>query len=102
MPETPSATTLLRGKEVARRVGRHLSTLWVWARRGEFPVPVVLNPNSRRKVVGWRESDVEAWLNSPPQRPAAPISERAYATRRTKKAGKEPVKPRVVLRRPTS
>jgi predicted DNA-binding transcriptional regulator AlpA len=36
-------TTLLRKKEIIRRVGVDPSTLWQWIRAGDFPMPVVIN-----------------------------------------------------------
>jgi predicted DNA-binding transcriptional regulator AlpA len=43
--------TLICGPEVCRCIGRSLSTLWVWVRRGDFPQPLVLNPGQGREVV---------------------------------------------------
>jgi prophage regulatory protein len=36
------------------------STLYMWMRAGLFPLPVQLGPRS----VGWRQSDIDAWLAS--------------------------------------
>jgi prophage regulatory protein len=41
-------------------VGIGRSTLYAWVADGEFPRPVRLGA----RAVGWRESDVSAWLAS--------------------------------------
>jgi len=54
------AERILRRREVLDRVGVGQSTLYDWMKRGEFPRPVALGS----KLVGWRESDVTAWIES--------------------------------------
>jgi prophage regulatory protein len=49
---------ILRRPEVERRTGLSRSCLYDWVRRGEFPRPVALGT----RMVGWRESDIEAWM----------------------------------------
>ena len=44
-------------KQLAERFGVTRSTIWRWARGGDFPQPVSLSPGCKR----WRLSDVEAW-----------------------------------------
>ena len=49
---------ILRPRELADRVGLSLATLWRLRRRGDLPEPIRLSPG----CVGWRTSDIEAWL----------------------------------------
>jgi prophage regulatory protein len=49
---------ILRRPEVERLTGLSRSTLYEWMRRGVFPRPVAL----RARLVGWRASDIAAWL----------------------------------------
>lgn len=51
---------LLRRPEVEARTGLSRSTLYEWMKRGEFPQPVKLGA----RLVAWRESDINAWLES--------------------------------------
>ncbi|MEY5007664.1 MAG: hypothetical protein RL764_980 [Pseudomonadota bacterium] len=57
---------VLRRKEVEALCGIKCSTLYDWMKLGHFPRPVALGP----KAVGWRESDVAAWLESRAQKAA--------------------------------
>lgn len=61
---------LLRRSEVERIIG--LSRSWIYAAidRGEFPAPIRLTS----KAVAWRESDIEAWVES-----RQPVKERRSA-----------------------
>ena len=53
---------IIRIREVIDVTGLSKTTIWRRVREGEFPVPLKLGgPNTR--TVGWREPDVEAWLN---------------------------------------
>lgn len=54
------AEKLLRRPEVESVTGLSRSTLHDWMKRGEFPQPVKLGT----RLVAWRESDVNAWLES--------------------------------------
>ncbi|WP_137702885.1 helix-turn-helix transcriptional regulator [Marimonas lutisalis] len=54
------AETLLRRPAVEARTGLSRSTLYDWMKRGEFPQPVKLGT----RLVAWRESDIDAWLES--------------------------------------
>ena len=54
------ADILLRRPEVEARTGLSRSTLYDWMKRGDFPQPVKLGA----RLVAWRESDVNAWLES--------------------------------------
>lgn len=54
------AELLLRRPVVEARTGLSRSTLYDWMKRGDFPQPVKLGT----RLVAWRESDVNAWLES--------------------------------------
>lgn len=54
------AERILRRPEVEARTGLSRSTIYDWMKRGEFPKPVALGA----RLVGWRESDVNAWLEA--------------------------------------
>ncbi|MBI1416846.1 MAG: AlpA family phage regulatory protein [Limimaricola sp.] len=51
---------LIRRPEVERLTGLGRSQIYAMMSRGEFPRPVRISARS----VGWRESDVAAWLES--------------------------------------
>lgn len=59
---------IFRLPAVVAACGISRSTIYEMIRRGEFPRPIKLGA----RAVGWRRSDIEAWLAS---RPAARISE---------------------------
>jgi predicted DNA-binding transcriptional regulator AlpA len=62
------AGRLLRKKEVLARIGvKHYSTLWRWSETGNFPKPVLLNPNCGNPPIAWREEDIEDWIASRPE-----------------------------------
>jgi prophage regulatory protein len=61
------ADRILRRREVLDRVGVGQSTLYDWMNRGAFPRPVALGS----KMVGWRDSDVTAWIERREVRGAA-------------------------------
>lgn len=52
------AERILRRPDVEARTGLSRSTLYAWMAAGDFPKPVALGA----RLVGWRESDIEAWL----------------------------------------
>ena len=53
---------IIRIREVMDVTGLSKTTIWRRVRDQEFPVPLKLGgPNTRS--IGWREADVEAWLN---------------------------------------
>lgn len=54
------AEKLIRRPEVETRTGLSRSTIYDWIKRGEFPKPVALGA----RLVAWRESDVNAWLEA--------------------------------------
>jgi len=53
---------ILRASEVCRRAGFGKSTLYTMLSAGEFPAGVRVT----KRNVGWRESEVEAWIKSRP------------------------------------
>jgi len=55
-----SHTKILRKPAVVERVGLSGTTIWRMVRDGRFPAPLQLSENA----VGWKESDIEAWLAS--------------------------------------
>ena len=54
------AERILRRPAVEQRTGLSRSTIYDWMKRGEFPQPVALGA----RLVGWRESDIQAWLEA--------------------------------------
>ena len=60
------ADAILRLPEVARRAGRSRSAIYRGVADGTFPAPVALGP----RAVGWRESDITAWIESLATKPA--------------------------------
>lgn len=52
---------IIRIQEVMTATGLSRSTIWRRVRVGEFPTPLKLGGLNTRSV-GWREEDVEAWL----------------------------------------
>ena len=53
---------ILRADEVCNRIGCGKSKLYLMLGTGEFPLGVRVTSRN----VGWRESDVEAWIKSRP------------------------------------
>lgn len=51
---------ILRRREVEIRTGLSRSTIYEWMKRGDFPQPVKLGA----RLVGWRESDLNEWLEA--------------------------------------
>lgn len=54
------AERILRRPDVEARTGLSRSTIYAWMARGEFPQPVALGA----RLVGWKESDIQAWLEA--------------------------------------
>ena len=50
---------ILSNREVVELLGLSAATVWRLRRRGDFPEPISLSPGR----VGWRESDLSAWLD---------------------------------------
>ena len=55
-----TALTILRRKQVEKRVGLSRSTIYAKIAAGEFPAPIALSA----RAVGWLESDIIAWIES--------------------------------------
>lgn len=53
---------ILRLKVVLDRVGLGRTRVYEMIQAGDFPAPVSLST----RAVGWREEDIEAWINSRP------------------------------------
>ena len=51
---------ILRIREVIDRIGVSRSTIYEWQSRGAFPRAIPLGARS----IGWRESDVSAWIEA--------------------------------------
>ena len=60
------ATQILRMREVLRQIGVSRSTVYNLMAKGDFPKPIRIGA----QAVGWRASDIEAWIAS---RGEAPI-----------------------------
>jgi prophage regulatory protein len=61
---TKTADRILRPRELAERIGLSLATLWRLRRRGDLPEPIRLSPG----CVGWRASEIDAWLTERAER----------------------------------
>jgi prophage regulatory protein len=59
-PSSGAGRRLLRRKEVLNRLGIGSSTLHDWIRRGYFPKPIQLGPNT----VGWLDTTVDELLTA--------------------------------------
>lgn len=53
---------ILRRAETCHRCGFSVPGLYKAMREGRFPKPVRIGP----RAVGWRESDIQAWMDSLP------------------------------------
>ena len=51
---------ILRRPEIEARIGLSRSTIYQWMKEGRFPAPVKLG----ERMVGWRESEIAAWLDA--------------------------------------
>lgn len=62
--------TFLAAKDLAKRYGTAVATIWAWAKDGRIPEPVRIPPGWTR----WRLSDLEAFEASlAPAVPRAPV-----------------------------
>jgi prophage regulatory protein len=57
--QTQTALSILRRRQVEKRIGLTRSPLYARIKAGTFPKPVQLG-NGR--AVGWIEAEIEAWL----------------------------------------
>ena len=60
---------ILRDPQVRLRTGLSRVQRWRLIRAGEFPAPIQLGRNS----IGWRESEVNAWVKERPRVHYAPV-----------------------------
>ena len=79
---------ILRLPEVIRRAGPGRSSIYRGVAAGTFPAPVAIGLRS----IGWRESDIEAWIESRAPKPgcygakaALPATKGGSCSRRTRK-----------------
>lgn len=61
-PETPydPKADIIRPRHIQQATGLHKATIWRLRRKGGFPEPIRLSD----QAVGWRRSDVAAWLEA--------------------------------------
>ena len=69
-------TRILRMREVMQRIGLSRSTIYKLMENDDFPRPMKLGS----QAIGWRDADVEAWIES---RLLSPLG-RPEARRRTR------------------
>ena len=55
----------MRTSEVVKLTGLSKTTIWRRVRSGDFPMPVRLGSLATRSV-GWREGEIERWIDSRP------------------------------------
>jgi len=55
-----TADRILRKPEVSDRVGLSTTAIYLMEREGQFPKRFRIGA----RAVGWRESDITAWINS--------------------------------------
>lgn len=55
-----NSETFLRLPEVKSRTGLSRSSIYLYVKKGSFPIPMKLGLRS----VGWVESDIQDWINS--------------------------------------
>ena len=56
---------ILRTPEVVKITGLSKTTIWRRVRSGDFPAPVKLGSLATRSI-GWRQEEIEKWINSRP------------------------------------
>jgi prophage regulatory protein len=76
---TIMADAILRLPDVQALTGQSKPTIYRRVRENDFPRPIALGP----RTVGWRASDVQAWIDS---RPAAPMHDLGIGRGRSKRA----------------
>jgi prophage regulatory protein len=84
----PGFDSIFRRRTVLDLTGLSCANLYRFVRAGNFPRPVRLGKNS----VGWRSSDVQAWIASRPEvdpddRPATPNA-KSRASSKNRKASR--------------
>ena len=58
-------TRILRMREVMQRIGLSRSTIYKLMENDDFPRPMKLGS----QAIGWRDADIEAWIESRPLSP---------------------------------
>lgn len=66
---------IYRRREVIAIAGASDNTIRRMIERGEFPAPIQISP----RAIGWRKSDIHAWLSSRPEAHLPPVQRRAKA-----------------------
>lgn len=61
---TGASMKLIRPIQLAKLLGVSKSTLWRLEKSGELPKRVTIS----ERIVGWKESDIEEWLESRKER----------------------------------
>ncbi|WP_440876442.1 helix-turn-helix transcriptional regulator [Thalassotalea sp. PLHSN55] len=49
---------LIRPRQLAKKLGINLVTLWRWRKQNKIPQPIQLGSH----LIAWRESTIEEWL----------------------------------------
>jgi prophage regulatory protein len=57
-----ASINILRIDGTSHKTGLSKSSIWKGVKAGTFPAPLELGPKAR----GWRESDLDEWLQSRP------------------------------------
>lgn len=73
-----SGDAILRINQVMAMVGLRRTTLWYRMREGSFPTAVQLGGHR----MGWRESDVQRWINERPVNWPQKIARKAAALKK--------------------
>jgi prophage regulatory protein len=68
---------ILREAEVRARTGLSRTTRWRLIRSKEFPMPVGIS----RRAVGWRETEIQAWVESRSQAKVSEVYRHAAGVR---------------------
>jgi predicted DNA-binding transcriptional regulator AlpA len=55
-----TSARIIRPREVSRRTGLSLTTIWRLGQRGDFPEKVLLNADG--SAVGFHESEIDGWI----------------------------------------
>ncbi len=58
--QIPTALSILRRRQVEKRVGLTRSPLYARIKAGTFPKPIQLGADGH--AVGWLEHEIESWL----------------------------------------
>ena len=63
LTESPRDVVFLSARDLARRYGCHLMTVWKWRAQGLLPPGILLAPRCRR----WRSDELEAFERNLPR-----------------------------------